>query len=109
MREAYLALRVAAEHAGYLLDAIFAADDASVSGGDARAFALRDYDVVMGTGRDLRKVGDGEHLVASGYPAHGVPDLEAHAATDAGIDLVEDQRRYVVEASEDRLEREHQA
>ena len=59
------------------------------------AFArlLADDEVVVGARRDLRQVRDGEHLAACAellhQPAHGLGD----GAADAGVDLVEDQRR----------------
>ena len=48
-------------------------------------------------------------LEVLGDAAHRVAHLEAHPPADAGVHLVEDERRNAVEPREDRLEREHHA
>jgi hypothetical protein len=59
--------------------------------------------------RYLREVRNHDHLVVVGKPAQAVPDPEGHRAADAGVDLIEHQRRDAVEAGKNGLEREHDA
>ena len=52
-----------------------------------------DHDVPVGEGRDLGQVGDDEDLALGGQPGQPAADLDRGPAADAGVDLVEDQRR----------------
>ena len=70
---------------------------------------LAHADVVMRARRDLRQVRDREHLMVLGHAAHRVAHLQSDLAADAGVDLVEHERRHVVEPREDGLERQHHA
>ena len=54
---------------------------------------LFDTEVGLRGARDLRKVGDREHLRPFGEPAEGLRDRMRRAPADAGVDLVEDDRR----------------
>jgi hypothetical protein len=56
MRAADITVRVAAEHPRHFGHALGAVENARVGRGDAPALALAHQDVVVGTGRDLRKV-----------------------------------------------------
>ena len=107
MGAAHLALRIATEHARDLGDPLIALEHHDVGGGDAATRSLADEDVVVRPRRDLRQVRDGEDLVIAGDAAHRLAHLQADPAPDAGVDLIEDERRHVVEAGEDGLEREH--
>ncbi len=53
---AYLAVCITAEHAGDLGDPLLPFNLASISGGDARARAFSNYNVVVRSRRDLRQV-----------------------------------------------------
>ena len=103
------AFRIAAQHARELRDARAAVEHGDVGGGDATARPFADEDVVMRARGDLREVRDGEHLMVRGDAPHGLADLQADAAADARVHLVEDERRHAVETREDRLERQHHA
>jgi len=103
-----MAFGVAAEHARDFADAVVAGYDSGVGGGYAVALCLGNDYVVVSAGGDLCEVRDREYLVAPRDATHGVADLEAHAAADAGVHLIEDQRRDVVQACEYGFEREHQ-
>jgi hypothetical protein len=59
----------------------------------AGAGALADDEVVVGAGRDLRQVRDRQHLAVAAELLHQAADGLGDGAADAGIDLVEDQRR----------------
>ena len=48
--------------------------------------------MVVGAGRHLGQVGDGQHLPVAAELAHQAPDRLRDGAADAGVDLVEDQR-----------------
>src|SRR6266566_3143241 len=50
---------------------------------------------------------DREYLMLLRDSAQGVTDLQADAASDSGIDLVEDQSRHSIDASENRFECQH--
>jgi hypothetical protein len=58
---------------------------------------------------DLRQMRDREHLVRTGDVAHRISHHESRATANAGIDLVEDERRHAIESREDGLERQHHA
>ena len=54
---------------------------------------LLDPEVPVGQRRDLRQVGDAEHLALGAERAQALADRPRRLAADAGVDLVEDQRR----------------
>jgi len=62
---------------------------------------------VSRTGGDLWKVRNGEDLMVRGDTAHGLAHLQADATTNASVDLIEDERRNVIETRQNGLEREH--
>src|SRR5215813_13349775 len=80
-----------AQHAGDFFRTLAGIKRTNQCPGAARDFPLLDQIMVVGKGRDLRQVGDAEHLVGPGqgfqFLAHGFRG----AATDAGIDLVKHQ------------------
>ena len=58
---------------------------------------LGNHDVVMGARRDLGQVRDHQDLVVFRQPSQAIAHLERDRAADPGVDLVEDQRRHLVE------------
>ena len=107
MRLADGAFRVAAEHPRDLEHAFVAVEHAGVGGRDTFARAFRHDDVVVRAGGDLWKVRNGEDLMVRGDTAHGLAHLQADATTTASVDLIEDERRNVIETRQNGLEREH--
>jgi hypothetical protein len=59
--------------------------------------------------RDLRQVGDDEHLVAAGELGEAAADLDRRAAADPGVDLVEHEDGRAADLGEDHFDREHDA
>jgi len=102
-----VALRIAAQHARKLRNAVSAGEDSDIRGGDAAAGAFRDENMVVGASRDLREMSNREYLVMRRDAPHHLADHEADATADAGVHLVEDECRHMVETREDRLEGEH--
>ena len=51
-----VALRIAAQHARKLRNAVSAGEDSDIRGGDAAAGAFRDENMVVGASRDLREM-----------------------------------------------------
>lgn len=109
MRLTDSAFGVPAKHARDFHHALVAIEDPRVRSGDAGARAFRDDDVMVRPCGNLWQVGDREHLMVRGNTPHGLTHLEPNAATNSRIDLVEDERWNVVEASENRFQREHHA
>ena len=58
-----------------------------------RADGLADLPVVRAAGRDLRRVGDDEHLRRLAQRLQPAADGVGGGAADAAVDLVEDQRQ----------------
>ena len=59
--------------------------------------------------RDLRAVGDDQHLAALGEPVQPLADRAGDRAADAAVDLVEDHRRRAALLGQRDLEREDEA
>ena len=78
------------QHARHFLGAFFASNLPDGGLGATSGFALFDQVVVIGEGCDLRQVGDAEHLIAFGERLQLLPDSLGRAASDAGINFVED-------------------
>ena len=101
------------QHAGELPGPPLAAFQLHVARGEAGLRALRHDQVVIRKRRDLRQMGDDEHLARARRPAgharqgfsYASPDL----AADSLIHFVEDQGRDRVVLREDHLERQHEA
>ena len=53
---------------------------------------LLDAEMPVGPARDLRQVGDRDHLRAAGEPRQRLRDAVGGRSADAGVDLVEDHR-----------------
>ena len=64
------------------------------TGGDRAVVALQHHDVPVGERGDLGQVGDHEHLGRSASRASRSTDLDRGLAADAGVDLVEHERRH---------------
>jgi hypothetical protein len=81
-------------------------------GRDAFALAdvvLDDPEMLVGARRDLRRVGDGEHLRLGGEPREPLADRVRDRAADAAVDLVEHQGRRGVALGERHFQREQEA
>ena len=61
----------------------------------------------VGERRDLRQVGDHDHLGQPGQPGQAPADLHRRPAADAGVDLIEHERRHRVGPGEDHLDGQH--
>ena len=97
------------QHPSNFRDPILTVNDLDRTRGNATANGLRDKQVPIGPGGDLREVSDDEHLMPHCNIRECTSHLSANLSADAVIDLVEDQRRYRVLAREHNLEGEHQA
>ena len=80
----------AAQHAGDLVAPLGGGQLANTGDGAAGGDLLFDAQVMVGVGRDLRQVGDAQHLPVASHGADVSPDAIGGGATDAGIDLVKD-------------------
>ena len=100
---------LAAEHLGELDDAALAVEVLDLGDGPAVALALGDPVVGVGMGRDLRQVGDAQHLVATREGPQAAPDRVGAPPADPGVDLVEDEDGRVVGLGEDALDRQRDA
>ena len=69
---------------------------------------LLDPEVALGQRRDLRQVGDAEHLARLAERAQPLADGAGGLAADAGVDLVEHERRRLARAGHGH-QREHHA
>ena len=74
-------------------DARLAGHRLHVADASAALQRLGDDEVMVGAGRHLRQVRDGQHLAVAAELLHQPADRVGHRAADAGVDLVEDQRR----------------
>jgi len=77
------------QHARHFLGALFAGNLPNGGLRAARSFALLDQVVMIGKGCDLRQVGDAKHLIALRERLQFFPDGLGGAASDPGINLVE--------------------
>ena len=73
------------------------------------ASLLRDHEMAVGPRRDLRKMGDDQHLMAFRHLGQRRPDLRPSLPTDSLIHLVEHQRGDGIVLHQNHLEREHEA
>ena len=79
------------QHPRHLEHPILAVDHRHVAGGDAAPGLLRDHQVLVGPGGDLRQVGDHQHLVPLGHLGQRRAHLRADLSADPLIHLVEHQ------------------
>src|SRR6476661_4444791 len=77
-----------AEHRADLPDLILAVEPDDLRHGPAAAFALRDPEVGVRVGGDLRQVRHAEHLVAAAEEPQAAADRIGAPAADPGVDLV---------------------
>ena len=85
-----------AQHARDLEHAILPVNHPDVARGHPAPCLLRDDEVLIGPGGDLREMGDDQHLMPLGDFGQGSADLRADFATDPLVDLVEDERLHRV-------------
>jgi len=98
------------QHPRHFLVARFPGRHAHVTRRDATLGALRDDEMVIGVGGDLRQVRDDQRLpIGSGHARQRFPHPHTHLAADALIDFVENERRHRVMRREHDLQREHEA
>ena len=86
-------LAVGAEHPDDLADDVGLAQLGDGRAGGLARGVLDDREVAVGQRRDLRQVRDADDLAAGGERAQLLADRAGGLAADAGVDLVEDQRR----------------
>ena len=67
---------------------------------------LRDAKVMVGVRSDLREMGDTEHLTARAQCLQLASDRGRNGAADAGVDLVENQRRHLADFARHDLDRQ---
>lgn len=99
--------RVAAEHAGDLLDPLLRLQRADCRPRPARAHGLRHAHVMMRTGGDRREMGHTQHLPPLCNGDELLGNRARRAPTDTRVDLVEHHRRDAVRGGKDHLEPEH--
>ena len=95
------------QHSRELVDAVLAVYGTDVAGRQAPARGLRHHEVVIGSGSDLREVGDHEDLPPPRHLRERFPHLPPDLAADSLIHLVEDERGDGVVSRQHDLEREH--
>ena len=98
-----------AEHAGQLGDAVLAMNQGHVRRREPPARLLRDDEMPIGARGDLRQMRDHQDLVPLGDFAQRLTHPGTDLATDAGVHLVEHQRRHRIVPAQRGLERQHQA
>ncbi len=81
----------AGEHAGDLLDALLRGEAGDGGFGAASLFGLGDQEVLIGESRDLREVRDANDLLGGGEGLEFAANGLGGAASDADVNLVEDQ------------------
>src|SRR3990172_968114 len=104
-----IGLVAAAQHLRQLGQALFGGQRAHRGESPSAALDFLDAEVLMAVGGQLRQVGDAQHLVVARQAPQLLPHDAADAPADPLIDLVEDQSRRLVGASQDALQAEHQA
>jgi hypothetical protein len=107
MGETKFTPRITSQHSRDLGNSRLIFHRVCVGSGNSRARALGYHYVVVGPGRDLRQMGNGEYLMMSCQCTHGIAYLQANATAYAGIHLVEYECGRMIEARDDGLEREH--
>ena len=65
------------------------------------------HQVRVGERGDLREVCDDDDLMGAGQPSQPTADLDSGAASDAGVDLVEDQRGAAGPGGENDFQGQH--
>ena len=76
---------------------------------DRSVAGLHDRQVVVRECRDLREMGDRDDLRRAGQARQAPADLDRGGAADAGIHLVEHERRNRIDRGDHDLDREHDA
>lgn len=99
----------AAEHARELLGAGLGSEQDDVAQGLAVLYDLVDVVVRMTLRRDLRQVGDAQHLAARTERAQAAADGLRHRAADTAVHFVEDHRGRAVVPERGDFDRERDA
>src|SRR5215469_5065460 len=84
----------AGQHAGDLLLSRILIEFLDAGHGIAGGEALCDAPMISPARRDLRRMGDDENLQAGAEALQPLADCRGYGATDAAVDLVEDQGRH---------------
>ncbi|MFO0007671.1 MAG: hypothetical protein ACK559_41810, partial [bacterium] len=100
MRPTDFAVGITPEHPRNLHHARVVRHDRRIGGGDGAHGTLVHHDVVMSPRGDLCQVGNGQDLMMGRDTPHQRPHLPCHGATNAGVNFVEDERRYRLETRE---------
>ena len=87
-----LGVGVAAHHPRQLPQPGVTVDDADAARGDAAVVGLVHDEVSVGERGDLRQVRDDDDLGMFGESRQACADVESRTTSDAGVDLVEDER-----------------
>ncbi len=82
------------QHAGQLGHPVGVVEESNVGDRCVVVLQLLHREMGVGEGRDLRKMGDHQDLVAVAEGGQRPPDREARLPADPGVDLVEDQDRW---------------
>ena len=98
-----------AEHAGDFLCAIFGRHGGERGNRAAADNGFADDEMRRGGGRNLRQMGNAEHLAAGTDLAHLRADGMRDFAADVRVDFVEDEHGHFVLRGKGGLEREHHA
>src|SRR5919202_6352034 len=102
-------VRHPSEHAGELAHAPLRVQRRHAAHRDLAVAGLHHGEVAVRERGDLGEVGDDEDLRGARQAREPAADAERRAAADAGVDLVEDERRNGVGGREYDLESEHDA
>ena len=95
------------QHAGQLALAGGPVEHGQPGAGDRAVAGLLHQHVPVGVGRHLRQVGDDDDLGVPRQLGQAAPDLDRGRAADAGVDLVEDERRHRAGPGQGHLHGEH--
>src|SRR3954447_15504947 len=98
----------AAEHPGQLPDPALLVEGGDATHGHLTVARLPHPEVTVGVGGDLREVRDDQNLRGPREPGQPPADAERRPPPDAGVHLVEDERRHWICGSEHHLETQHE-
>src|SRR3954465_15250148 len=98
----------AAEHPGQLPDPALLVEGGDATHGHLTVARLHHPEVTVGVGGDLREVRDDQNLRGPREPGQPPADAERRPPPDAGVHLVEDERRHWICGSEHHLETQHE-
>src|SRR5829696_8756932 len=102
MLPTHLALRITAKHSRYLDDASRSLEHRHVRRRHTAPGSLRNNDVIVCARRNLRQVGNREHLMMLRDATECIANLKADLATNPGIDFVKDKSGNRIGTSKNR-------